>query len=192
MDRGAWIFWTLIAALFGASVFFAVGAEGQRREARASEVKLESGAVVGLAEVVDGDTLLVATEAGEKVPVRILGVKAFDTKLEKDVTKTYGQAAVDKLRVWLEGKPIRMLLHSTPKDKYGRVIATLFVDEHDVGLDLVKNGLALAYTVYPFPTMQIYLTEQELARADRRGLWGNPDAVTRADALAAEWRKQAP
>ena len=192
MDRGAWIFWALIAVLVGASVFFIRGTTQQRREARASAAKLESGEVVSLSEVVDGDTLLVRTAAEEKVTVRLLGVKAFDTKLEKDITKTYGQAAVDKLRLWLEGKPARVLLHSTPKDKYGRVIATLFVDEHDVGLELVKEGLALAYTVYPFPTMQIYLKEQELARADRRGLWGNPDAVVRADALATEWRKQAP
>jgi endonuclease YncB( thermonuclease family) len=192
VDRGAWIFWTLITVLLGASIFFARGIEMQRREVRATEAKLESGAIVSLAEVVDGDTLLVQTEAGEKASVRLLGVKAFDTKLDKDVTGTYGQAAVDALRRRLEGKPIRVLLHSTPKDKYGRAIATLFVDERDVGLELVKEGLALAYTVYPFPTMQIYLKDQELARADRRGLWGNPDAVVRADALALEWRKQAP
>jgi endonuclease YncB( thermonuclease family) len=192
VDRGAWIFWTLIAALVGASIFFARGAEEQRREARAAVAKLESGEIVSLAEVVDGDTLLVQTAADDKVSVRLLGVKAFDTKLDKDVTGAYGQAAVDALRRTLEGKPIRVLLHSTPKDKYGRVIATLYVDERDVGLELVKEGLALAYTVYPFPTMQIYLKDQELARADRRGLWGNPDAVVRADALALEWRKQAP
>jgi endonuclease YncB( thermonuclease family) len=126
------------------------------------------------------------------IAVRLLGVKAFDTKLDKDLTAAYGQAAIDELRRRLEGKPLRVLLHTTPKDKYGRSIATLFVEERDVGLELVKAGLALAYTVYPFPTMQIYLQEQELARADRRGLWANPDAVQRASALAAEWRRQAP
>ncbi len=192
MDRGAWIFWTLIAGLVGASIFFALGVEKQRREVRSSEAKLESGEVVSLSEVVDGDTLVVRTAAGARVSVRLLGVKAFDTKLEKDATATYGQAAVDALRRRLENKPVRVLLHTTPRDKYGRVIATLFVEERDVGLELVKEGFALAYTVYPFPTMQFYLREQELARADRRGLWSNPDAVLRADALAAEWRKQAP
>ena len=192
MDRGAWIFWILIAGLVGASIFFVLGVERQRREVRSSEAKLESGEVVSLSEVVDGDTLVVSTASGSRVSVRLLGVKAFDTKLEKDVTATYGQAAVDALRRRLENKPIRVLLHTPPKDKYGRVIATLFVEERDVGLELVKEGFALAYTVYPFPTMQFYLREQELARADRRGLWSNPDAVLRADALAAEWRKQAP
>jgi endonuclease YncB( thermonuclease family) len=192
VDRGAWIFWTLIAGLVGASIFFVLGVERQRREVRSSEAKLESGEVVSLSEVVDGDTLVVSTASGSRVSVRLLGVKAFDTKLEKDVTATYGQAAVDALRRRLENKPVRVLLHTPPKDKYGRVIATLFVEERDVGLELVKEGFALAYTVYPFPTMQFYLREQELARADRRGLWSNPDAVLRADALAAEWRKQAP
>ena len=124
MDRGAWIFWTLIAALVGASGFFARGAEVERREGRGAAAKVESGEVVSLAEVVDGDTLLMQTDAGAQVSVRLLGVKAFDTKLEKDVTKAYGQAAVDALRRQLEGKPARVLLHTTPKDKYGRVIAT--------------------------------------------------------------------
>jgi endonuclease YncB( thermonuclease family) len=192
VDRGAWIFWTLIAALLGASVFFAVGILEQRREVRSAQATIASGEVVSLVEVVDGDTLLVRTEAGAQASVRLLGVKAFDTKLEKDVTGTYGQAAVDALRRRLEGKPARVLLHTTPKDKYGRAIATLIADERDVGLELVKEGLALVYTVYPFPAMPIYLKDQELARAERRGLWGNPDAVLRADALAAEWRRQAP
>jgi micrococcal nuclease len=192
VDRGTWIFWTLIAALLGASVFFTIGAERQRREARQAEVKLESGHVVTLAEVVDGDTLLVRTDAGEQASIRLLGVKAFDTKLDKEATAAYGQAAVDALRRRLEGKPIRVLLHTTPKDKYGRFIAALLVDERDVGLELVKDGLALVYTVYPFAAVQLYLREQELARAERRGLWSNPAVVVRAEAMAAEWRRQAP
>lgn len=192
MDRGTWLFWSIIAVLVGSSVFFALGVERQRREGRSAEVSLESGEVVSLEQVVDGDTLLVRTAAGAQVSVRLLGVKAFDTKIEKDVTKTYGQAAIDALRRWLEGKPARVLLHATPKDKYGRSIATLFVDERDVGLELLKEGLALAYTVYPFAAMPMYLKEQEVARADRRGLWSNPEAVQRADALSAEWRRQAP
>jgi micrococcal nuclease len=192
VERGTWIFWGLIAILVGASAFFAIGAEGKRRELQQAEATLENGQVVSLASVVDGDSMLVRTEAGEQVSVRLLGVKAFDTKLDKDLTSAYGQAAVDELHRRLEGKPIRVLLHTTPKDKYGRAIATLFVEERDVGLELVKAGLALTYTVYPFPTMQIYLQEQELARADRRGVWANPEAAQRALALAAEWRRQAP
>jgi endonuclease YncB( thermonuclease family) len=191
MTRGI-LFWAFIAALFGASVFFAVGAEQQRRGLQEAEASLKSGDLVSLAQVVDGDTVVVSTEGGEKASVRLLGVKAFDAKREKDPTEVYGQGAIDGLRRMLEGKPIRVMLHSTSKDKYGRVIATLFVEERDAALELVKGGLLLVYTVYPFPAMPLYLHEQEIARADRRGLWASPEAAARADALALEWRRQVP
>lgn len=37
MARGTWFFWALIAALLGASAFFAAGAERQRKEALAGQ-----------------------------------------------------------------------------------------------------------------------------------------------------------
>jgi endonuclease YncB( thermonuclease family) len=85
-------------------------------------------------------------------------------------------------------RPVRVLLHSTPKDRYGRTIETLYVDDQDIGLRLIKEGLAMVYTVYPFPGMSLYLQEQELARAGRRGLWANSEATSRALALIREWQ----
>jgi micrococcal nuclease len=62
----------------------------------------------------------------------------------------------------------------------------LYVDDQGIGLRLAKEGLALVYTVYPFPAMTFYLQEQELARAGRRGLWANTEVTARALALIRE------
>jgi endonuclease YncB( thermonuclease family) len=64
------------------------------------------------------------------------------------------------------------------------------VEDQDVGLRLVKEGLVLVYTVYPFPAMSLYLEQQELARAQRKGLWANNDVSARALALARAWQQR--
>ena len=50
----------------------------------------------------------------------------------------------------------------------------------------------MVYTAFPFPQMQSYLREQAGARAARKGLWADPAAAARADALAIAWREEAP
>jgi len=153
-----------------------------------SEGKVSSGDVVMLERVIDGDSVTVAQEGQKPAAIRILGIKAFEASIEKDVVAPYGQAAVDTLKRLMANRPVRILLHSTPKDRYGRYIAMLYVDDQDIGLRLVKEGLALVYTGYPFPAMSFYLQEQASARAGRRGLWANDEVTSRALALIREWQ----
>jgi micrococcal nuclease len=184
-------FWGLIAVLLGMSVYFGVNAESRRREVTTSEAALQTDDLVRLAQVVDGDTVLVTTDAGQKVAVRILGIKAFDAKADRDPTARFGKAAVDELSRSMTNEPVRVAVDATPKDRHGRTLATLYVGGKDVGLALVKQGLALVYTVHPFPAMSLYLEQQEAARADRRGLWADPAVVGPADLLQKNWQKEA-
>lgn len=82
------------------------------------------------------------------------------------------------------------MLQNGSRDRFGRYIATIYADEHDVGLVLVDQGLVLAYTVYPFPAMTVYLQAQDAARKAKRGLWANGEASERAMALIKEWQRQ--
>ena len=109
-------------------------------------------------------------------------------KIEKNLEASYGHAAVDTLERMTKDRAIRVLLNSPPKDRYGRYLAVLYVEDQDVGLRLVREGLALVYTVFPFPGMAFYLQEQELARAGRRGLWANAEMTAYASSLMHEWQ----
>ncbi len=82
------------------------------------------------------------------------------------------------------------MLHNPPKDARGRFLATLYVNDNDMALHLIREGLVLVYSVYPFPAMPIYLQEQELARAKRKGIWANSEVKTRAIALIKSWQEQ--
>ena len=187
-DMQTMLFWGCIAFLLFASLFYGFNADRMRRSMQGGEGKVGSGDVVTLERVIDGDTVTVAQPGQKPASIRILGIKSFEASIEKDVVAPYGQAAIDTLNRLMANQPVRVLLHSTPKDKYGRYIAMLYVDDQDIGLRLIKEGLALVYAVYPFPAMSFYLQEQELARAGRRGLWANTEVTSRALALIREWQ----
>jgi len=190
MDRSSGLFWGTIVVLFGLAAFYAAGVHKELLKGRRAEGKIENGNIVKLVRVVDGDTLVVVQEGEKPASVRILGIRAFDVKVEKDIATSYGQAAIDTLERLMADRPIRVMLHSTPKDRYGRYIAGLYVDNQDLGLKLIREGLVLTYIVYPFPAMSLYLQEQELARAGRKGLWANKDVTARALALMSEWQRR--
>ncbi|MGK4008743.1 thermonuclease family protein [Sorangium sp. So ce1036] len=192
MARGTWLFWALIAALLGASAFFAQGAERQRNAALAGQATIRSGDVVRLVSVIDGDTVIVAREGGEQVAVRVIGIKAFSSARDKDPAAPYGRAAIDQIRRMLDQRAVRVLAHDPPRDRHGRTLATLFVEGHDVGLELIRGGHVLAYTAFPFPALPMYLQAQEQARGDRAGLWSDPEVVARAEALLTDWRSPSP
>jgi micrococcal nuclease len=177
--------------LLSASVFFGVEGHRARGEIAKAGASVQTGELVTLVSITDGDSIIVQNPAGEHVGIRVLGVKALEGT-GKDPFATHATDATNALRRALESKPIRVLVGVPPKDKYGRFLATLFVDDRDVGLTLVGEGLALVYTAYPFPAMQRYLDEQAKAKSDRKGLWNDPAAVARAELLLGVWRKEAP
>lgn len=190
MDRSSALFWLLIAVLVSASLFFGLNAEQRRKGLQTGSGKIDSGDLVRLVKVIDGDTVQVIREGQEPVAVRLIGIKSFDAKVEKDVVTPFAQAAVEALQRGMTDRPVRVMLNSTPKDKNGRYLATLFADDQDIALQLVSRGLVMVYTVYPFPSMQLYLQEQAKARSGRRGLWASAAASERALAMSNEWRRQ--
>lgn len=177
--------------LLGGALFFAAGAESRRRAVQANDVTLSTGDIVTLGSVADGDTVVVKTSDGQDAVVRLLGVKSFPVDPDKDPASYWGKAAVAELRRMLDGKSLRVMLHTSPRDKHGRWLGELFADDQAVALALVKQGLALTYTAYPFPTMPLFLQEQSAARAERRGFWSDGAMAKRAELLAAEWRRAA-
>lgn len=192
MDRLTASFWTLVAALLAAALFYGVGAEGQRRHLQKAGAKVESGALVQFERVVDGATIIVANEQGERTTIAILGVRSIAGRAQRGTLATWGEAAEEAIERSARGTPMRVMLHTVPRDRQGRTLATLFVGDQDLGMRLVSEGLALVYPVHPFASLPLYLREQEAARAARRGLWSHPDAERQAQVLALEWQKQAP
>lgn len=117
--------------------------------------------VSGRAYVIDGDTLVI-----RRVHVRLFGVDAF----EHDQTcgrMPCGRQATEALRDMVAGQTIICTRQDT--DRYGRTVAICMAGNRDLGREMVRKGLAVAYRTFS----QRYITDESAARAARAGAWSH-------------------
>lgn len=129
--------------------------------------------------VVDGDTLRVVQPDGSALTLRLLGVDAPES----------GQAGGAEAREFVADRvcaaEVNWRGHGT--DRYGRTVASVEVGGEDLGVLLVRNGLAWRVKRYleaaPADLREAYESAWQAARAERIGLWsGEPQPPW-------EWRR---
>ncbi len=119
--------------------------------------------------VIDGDTIELLD--GERV--RYIGM---DTPEMRPV-EAYAKAATEANRELVEEKMVRLVLDVEERDRYGRLLAYVYVDDTFVNAELVRRGLAQVAT-YP-PNVrheEHFLKLQRQAREAGRGLWSDAAA----------------
>ncbi len=131
---------------------------------------------------VDGDTLKL--ENGERV--RLIGIDTPEMhesdKLYKDSRRTgqdirtiqaLGRRAYEFTRNLIEGKRVRLEFDVEKHDKYGRLLAYVFLlDGKFVNAEIVKQGYASLMTFPPnVKYADLFLKLYQEARENRRGLW---------------------
>ena len=116
--------------------------------------------------VTDGDTIRL--ESGQRV--RIPGMNTFELKDSgwrksmADQAKRHAETIIDTTVV-LSPWPAR-------KDRYGRLLANVWLGDQYVSESLLRAGLALVVTVPPDDRLAGCLQKHERdARAEKRGLW---------------------
>ncbi len=120
--------------------------------------------------VVDGDTIVI--EGGERV--RYIGIDTPETKHPSLPVQRMGPEATEANRELVEGKTVRLVLDVERRDRYGRLLAYVYVDDTFVNAELVRRGLAQVSTYPPNVRHQeLFLRLQREARAAGRGLWAD-------------------
>lgn len=188
-DTGVWL---LIGLLLICSLYFTWNVQMRRGAWRSTEevASITSGASVELVQVIDGDEVSVSHASGTIV-VRILGIKSFDPNMQDPGISSVGQACVGALtRLLREEGSLRVVFEDRRFDKVGRLLAYLEMDDVDIGLRLVREGWAISYARYPFSREETYARAQEGAKGARAGLWLNPRATQRAEALLKSWQAE--
>jgi len=132
--------------------------------------------------VVDGDTLQLAS--GERV--RLIGIDTPELhesgKLERDSQRSgqdkkaiqqLGELAYEFTRKLVEGKQVRLEFDAEKKDKYGRLLAYVYLpDGTFVNAEIVKQGYASLMTIPPNVKYSDSLLKlYKEARENKRGLW---------------------
>lgn len=124
-----------------------------------------SGRVV---KVSDGDTITILDASQEQHKIRLHGI---DTP-ERD--QPYGKAAKKALESLIAGEGVGVDVKDT--DQYGRTVGVVYKDNLNVNLQMVKNGYAWWYKKYA-PFNDDLELAQKHARADKLGLWAEPDPI---------------
>ncbi|ECH3612143.1 thermonuclease family protein [Campylobacter upsaliensis] len=145
------------------------------------EQNLEKELTGKVSKVIDGDTIeLLAKTSKEnpynhiiKLKIRLYGIDAPELK------QAYGKEAKEFLSALVLKQEVSLIIEN--KDKYERIVGTLFLKGQDINKEMVKNGYAHAYESFS----KKYLAEQADAKMFKLGLWQDEKAVK-----PSEFRKQ--
>jgi len=136
------------------------------------------GLVVG---VTDGDTVTVLDHTRRQYKVRLMGIDA------PEKSQPYGHKSKESLSRLAYGKSVSVTYNK--KDKYGRMVGKITVDEVDICLEQIKAGMAWHYKKYEteqsLSDRFIYASAEDEAKLKVRGLWQDPHPVP-----PWAWRKQ--
>jgi micrococcal nuclease len=127
---------------------------------------------VKVISVIDGDTIVI--EGGQKV--RYIGINTPEFLYDKSGHKTgdqcFAKEATEENKKLVEGKTVKLQKDSSEKDKYGRLLRYVYVDNNFVNESLIKNGYARLMTIKPDTDHSLqFKTDQENAKENNLGLW---------------------
>jgi micrococcal nuclease len=126
---------------------------------------------------VDGDTvhitLLNPPQGFKKVEkIRMIGVDTPETVHPNMDVEYFGREASDFTKNTLLYKDVYLALDWDTRDKYGRLLAYIYTpDGRCHNAELIIQGYAHAYTLFPFQFLEEFRTLESEARAAKAGLW---------------------
>jgi micrococcal nuclease len=124
--------------------------------------------------VVDGDTIWVSL-GGHAEKVRYIGMDTPETHHPTRGEEPGGREATEVNRRLVEQKTVRLELDVRHRDRYGRLLAYVFVGETMINAELVRLGYAQVMTVPPNVRYAgLFVKLQRQAREAGRGLWASP------------------
>ncbi len=89
--------------------------------------------------VIDGDTIFLSTQER----VRLIGINA------PEKNQACFEESFQMLKLLIEQKNISMLRDISEKDKYGRLLRYVFVENENINLIMVQKGFAFSFPFEP-------------------------------------------
>jgi micrococcal nuclease len=122
--------------------------------------------------VVDGDTIEVLLDGTEE-DVRYIGVDTPESVAPGQPVECFGEAASDFNAELVEGEDVSLVFDAELRDKYGRLLAYVYVGDLLVNAELLKRGFASTLEIEPNTSKAPRFARlAQRAGAAGRGLWG--------------------
>ena len=117
--------------------------------------------------VADGDTITILDSQKTQHKIRLQGIDAPER------AQAFGNKSKQSLHEMVHGKQVTV--DSQKKDKYGRVVGKILLNNTDVCLEQLKRGMAWHYKQYANEQSpedrDVYAQAESTARAQSLGLW---------------------
>lgn len=131
--------------------------------------------------VLDGDTVSVLDASNTEHRIRLMGIDAPEKK------QPFGNKSKQSLSDLVYEKQV--VVEYSKQDRYGRTVGKVIVNGRDANLEQVNLGMAWHYKKYqkeqPVDDRSKYARSEEQAKAEKRGLWIDPEPTP-----PWAWRKQ--
>ncbi|WP_276736020.1 thermonuclease family protein [Bacillus sp. (in: firmicutes)] len=135
---------------------------------------------VTLDRAVDGDTIKVSYN-GNVDTVRYLLIDTPETKKPNSCVQPYGEDASKRNKELVNSGKLQLEFDKDDRrDKYGRLLAYVYVDGKSVEETLLKEGLARVAYVYEPNTRYIeqYRKDEQEAKTEKLSIWSKNGYVT--------------
>lgn len=126
---------------------------------------------VAVVDVVDGDTIEVRLD-GEVEDVRYIGIDTPESVAPDQPVECFGPEASAANERLVGGRRVRLEFDAERRDRYGRLLAYVYLGERFVNAELLREGFATTLTIAPNDSFAGLFDrlEQEAGNAGR-GLW---------------------
>lgn len=144
------------------------------------EVKLEEHEAE-IVRVVDGDTVVVKTNEGVEERVRLLLIDTPESVHPNKEKELFGEEASDYAKEILQkGDVVTLEVGNPDRDRYGRLLAYIWVDDMNFNQHMIEKGYARVGYVYEPNTKyldEFEHTERE-AQKKKENIWSIDGYVT--------------
>lgn len=157
--------------------------QNQRTDQEVVQRSPEGAKETTVARAIDGDTI----ELADGTRVRYIGIDTPETG------QCFGSEAAQENKRLVEGKKVKLETDVQKLDKYGRLLAYVFVDNLFVNEELVRQGFAKIYTYPPdIKYTEKFIAAQKEAREKEVGLWAQSACTGLTISSTLETSTQAP
>ena len=141
-------------------------------EKESTQVKIKDTATTTavVTRVVDGDTIdVIFGDDSRPTRIRYIGI---DTPESSPVSECGSTEATTRNRELVENRSVHIISDISRYDKYGRLLAYIYVDDVFINETLLKEGLADIMTISPNTKYSgQFTTIRDYAKASKVGIW---------------------
>lgn len=127
-----------------------------------------------IVKVQDGDTVTLLDSDNTQHKIRLNGIDAPENG------QPYGDKSKEYLSNLIFGKTVTV--EYKKKDQYKRILGVIYLGEVNINAEMIRSGYAWNYK---YSRDKYYIKLQEKAKADKRGLWKDENAID-----PWQWRKE--